>query len=233
MRHFIFCHGFGFNNNFWCKLTPYFSQERCTYLDLGYFNNPSECIADSQNRVIPAGLEATEEACIGIGHSLGLLKLLNTGKSFDCIVGLNSFVNFLGNDPALRNKRNLELELLKQHFIQSPLSTLKRFYKRCGVPSFINQINKEKINTNRLRADLKLLKLNITPPAMIPILIMASEDDEIVPKALVHDNFDPYTNVKIEVTRNGKHRLGLLEVDKLYEKIMSFINDSVTNHSQK
>jgi len=37
MIQFVFCHGFGFNIHFWDNLAPYFAQEKCSFIDLGYF----------------------------------------------------------------------------------------------------------------------------------------------------------------------------------------------------
>ena len=215
MINFVFCHGFAFNQNFWCNLTQYFAGEKCTYLDSEYYNSPSSPITENKDKII------------AIGHSLGLLKLLCSGIKFDYIIGLNGFINFLGNDPCLQKKRRVELETLKQNFIKNPLLTLKSFYKRCGVPSFLSQIDNKKINLDTMLMDLHLLNSNINLPTNIPVLILGSEDDKIVPPALIYDNFDHYSNAEINITNKGKHGLGYLEEAYIYKKIMSFIDDRI------
>lgn len=217
MRHFIFCHGFGFDHDFWNNLVPYFAQEKYTYLDHEYLNKPTSFISENQEQII------------GIGHSLGLLKLLQFYKNFDCLIGLNGFVNFLGNDLYLKNKRYLELELLKQHLIKNPIATLRAFYNRCGIPSFINKINKEELNLDLMLSELELLTLNLTPPASTPMLIITSKNDEIVPVEVVYDNFLPYPNAKLVVTDCGQHGLGFLEEHYVYKEIMSFIDENCTD----
>lgn len=219
MRHFIFCHGFGFDHDFWNNLVPYFAQEKYTYLDQRCLNQPTTFITKHQERVI------------GIGHSLGLLKLLQFYNNFDCLIGLNSFVNFLGNDLCLKNKRYFELELLKQHLINNPIATLRAFYHRCGTPSFIDKINRETLDLDLMLSDLELLTLNLTPPASTPMLIITSKNDEIVPLKVVYDNFLPYPNTKIVVTNHGQHGLGFLEEYYVYKEIMSFIDERFTNYS--
>ena len=217
-KHFVFCHGFGFDKNFWSNLAPYFAKEQCTYLDLGYFGNKCEFnSAESKLQLV------------GIGHSLGLTKLLNLNKNFDYLIGLNSFTNFLGNDLTLRNKKAGELDMLKKNFIKCPLRTLKNFYRRCGLPSFINHAQPEKLNPSKMLTDLDSLFISITPPKNTPILIIGSENDEIVPPVVLHDNFSNCSNIKVEITPSGKHALGFLEVDKIYKKIISFIDNAAEN----
>lgn len=217
-KHFVFCHGFGFDKNFWSNLAPYFAKEQCTYLDLGSFGN--KCEFNS---------EESKLQLVGIGHSLGLTKLLNLNKNFDYLIGLNSFTNFLGNDLTLRNKKAGELDMLKKNFIKCPLRTLKNFYQRCGLPSFINHAQLEKLNPGKILTDLDSLFISITPPKNTPILIIGSENDEIVPPVVLHDNFSNCSNVKVEITPSGKQALGFLEVDKIYKKIISFIDNAAEN----
>ncbi len=213
MKHFIFCHGFGFDKSFWDNLSPYFGQEKCSYLDLGYFEKPCKYVKSCGDQVI------------GIAHSLGLLKLLNLSEEFDYLIGLNSFINFLGNESKLRKKRGEELDLLKKHFTQSPLNTLKRFYQRCGITSFIDIKKINKISIDKMLTDLDFLSMSMEVPKSTSILIIGSEDDPIVPPVILHDNFDKYLNVRLEIIPKGKHSLGFWQIDEVHRKIMDFIGD--------
>ena len=119
--------------------------------------------------------------------------------------------------------------MLKKNFIKCPLRTLKNFYRRCGLPSFINHAQPEKLNPSKMLTDLDSLFISITPPKNTPILIIGSENDEIVPPVVLHDNFSNCSNIKVEITPSGKHALGFLEVDKIYKKIISFIDNAAEN----
>ena len=212
MRHFIFCHGFGFNYHFWDNLASYFVNGKCTFLDLGYFKEPSYCI------------DTLEGEIIGVGHSLGVLKLLKLQERFDCLIGLNGFVNFLGNDLCMRNKRQLELEILKKNFQKNPRITLKNFYKRCGVSSFTQFAKLEELDLEAVMSDLELLTLNFAPPS-IPMLIIAAKNDVIVPPEITHDNFPPYSNVEVDIIDKGQHGLGFLEASYVYKSIKEFVDE--------
>ena len=212
-KHFVFCHGFGFDKDFWKNLAPYFAQEQCTYLDLGYFASNPHHFSHSNN--------ASQLLTIGIGHSLGLTKLLQSGQQFDYLIGLNSFINFLGNNADLRKKREVELALLTRHFIKSPLNTMHNFYQRCGVAAEVGKI--EKINTAIAINDLQFLKQSFDVPPNIPTLIIGAYDDVIIPTALLHDNFAHYPNVVVQIIANGMHALGLLHADLISQKIKSFV----------
>lgn len=207
---YVFCHGFGFDKNFWKNLSPYFFEKKCIYLDLGYF----------EEKVEPC-LNGTDTKFIGIGHSLGLLKLLQLNINFEYLIGINSFVNFLGNDQELQTIRKNDLQVLKDNFIVSPDTTLKNFHRRCGMPYEIKNINKQ-IALN----DLNLLFTKFDVSHKTPLLVIGSSDDVIVPKKIIYDNFESYSNVSLQIIDGGKHGLGFFKADSIYEKIMSFVNDT-------
>lgn len=211
IRHFVFCHGFGFDKSFWGNLAPYFTVGKSSFLDLGYFGEKSKM------PIIEDG-----EILIGIGHSLGLTKLLNFNKKFNYLVGLNSFVDFCGNAPGLRDKRKEELELLQKLFVQDATRTLKRFYQRCGVDWDINKL--AKLNKDTALKDLESLLQGYELNNNTPMLIIGSRDDVIVPEEILQDNFSAYKNVTIEIMDFGKHGLGWLDADKIQKKIKKFIH---------
>jgi pimeloyl-[acyl-carrier protein] methyl ester esterase len=211
MRHFVFCHGFGFNSHFWDNLAPYFANEKCSFIDLGYFKNPSSKI------------EFHGEKIIGIGHSIGFQKLLELNIDFDCLIGLNSFTDFLGTDPSLRTKRQIELKALEQNYIKNPRNSLEAFYKTCKIK--FNEYTE--LDLDLLLSDLKSLNLKINIPD-IPILIMATDKDPIVPRQIIEDNFAHRSNVEIDMLNNDSHVLGFIQPTYVYEKIMSFLYNAKT-----
>lgn len=209
-RCFIFCHGFGFDSSFWDNLRPYFKQQDCYDLDLGYFGEPLSELPESE-----------ESEFIGIGHSLGFSKLLALKINFKYLIGLNGFVNFLGRNSALNNKRKAELDMLKEHFNLSPVNTLKNFYKRCGVAFSYKKL--ANLNKDKLLIELDDLSKNIDVPHL-PILIISATEDVITPLELIEDNFFDCKKVRVE-TLNSKHGLGFLNAPVVYQRIRSFLND--------
>lgn len=208
---FVFCHGFGFDKSFWDNLRPYFIEEECAYLDLGYFAEQDQF-----------DLTKYKGRLIGIGHSLGLIKLLNFYENFESLFGLNSFIDFLGNEEVLKIQRKCKLKFLMNQFNKSPFSALSNFYSNCGMP----RLNKEfkYLNIARAREDLNLLTSQTILPKEIPLTIIGSKDDIIVPPELIYDNFRNYCNVSIDIMGEGKHALGFLQPRIIYEKIINSSN---------
>lgn len=212
MTHFVFCHGFGFDTNFWERIVPYFSQEKCSFIDLGYFNNRTE------NHYLH------NQAIIGIGHSIGLSKLVSIYSNFDCIIGLNSFVNFLGSDQAIYQKRQTELKALRLSFLKDADTTLRNFYLRCGAAELIEGNDFFNLDLDLILSDLQWLQKEYKLPE-VPTLILSSDDDIVVPHSITSDNFSKQSWVKQDGIIDAGHALGFRKPVEVYEKIMSFLDD--------
>ena len=162
---------------------------------------------------------------IGIGHSLGLTKILLTHQQtplkFNALIGLNSFVNFLGFNSDLRQKRQHELLSLQKQFTLSPTRTLARFYKNAGI-LFNSSLIPLPGNITSLNQDLNLLKESIILPNHIPVLILGSENDNIVPPELIHDNFSPHNNITLKFHHSGQHNLAQLHPEWVSHAIQEF-----------
>lgn len=191
MQKFVFCSGFGFNHNFWKHLISFFENKQYLYLD------------DNLN---------VDGDLIGIGHSLGMVKLINSGIKFQRMIGLNAFTNFLGNNEKLRRRRMHELNMFESELMRNPQLTMQKFYERCGYLSNSNEIK----NLNLL--DLKFLKMSVI--ASENTLIITSDNDTIVPLELIQDNF---SDNQIKIIKNAKHMLGYTEAAIVYKEIMNFL----------
>lgn len=204
MYEFIFCHGLCFDSSVWNPLIRYFKGNILHLIDLGYFNRPS---------ILP---DLSGKKLVGIGHSLGLIKLIDLELNFDHLIGINGFINFLGNDAKLRSNRSAGLRAFRRSFISDPIKIVKDFHDRCGV-----KINFSDINYELILSDLDLLKekRNLNTKTFI----FTSKDDLVVPLELAKDNFTDNNLVKLEINNFGKH--GILQPKIIYEKIISFIND--------
>jgi pimeloyl-[acyl-carrier protein] methyl ester esterase len=213
MTHFVFCHGFGFDTQFWERIAPYFSQEKCSFIDLGYFGNRVDNTYLCNQRVI------------GIGHSIGLSKLLSMYSNFDYLIGLNSFVNFLGSDQIERKKRQKELNALRLSFLKDPDSAIRNFYIRCDIEELIECTDFSNLNLDLILSEFEWLQKEYKLPE-VPTLILSSNDDLVVPHTITSDNFSKQQYIKIDSIMNGGHALGFRKPLEVYRKIMSFLNDT-------
>ncbi len=210
---FVFCHGFGFDSTFWNPLRPYFSRMNTVYLDLGYFGESSS-LAKTE-------LYDQSTEYIGIGHSLGLMKLMSLNIPFKCLIGLHGFVNFLGFNTQLHRRRQRELMHLTGQFSSSPELTLGQFYQRTGVD--FNVPKTGLLNRMKLLDDLTSLAHPVPVPADIPMLVLGSNDDKIIPPELIEDNFAHHPHVTIDILNQAQHGLGYLQPDVVYQNIMRFL----------
>ncbi|AXI24641.1 Pimelyl-[acyl-carrier protein] methyl ester esterase [Cardinium endosymbiont of Sogatella furcifera] len=210
---FIFCHGWGFDHKFFEPLIKeYFSNLCCYCLDLGYFGK--------ENLRLPSN-----NTLIGVGHSLGFIKLISLKVKFTALIGIHAFINFLGFDSELHKKRKLELKTMIKHFQITPIDTLASFHKRCGINYDISNC----LNKIKLMKDLELLTAAYPLPD-IPLLIIGSKNDTIVPTELVFDNFSKY--VRVVVHNEGYHSLGLYGRHFVHEQIISFV-DGISESTHK
>ncbi|MGL9725289.1 MAG: hypothetical protein ACR5KV_00645 [Wolbachia sp.] len=101
-------------------------------MDLGYFGE--------ENLDLPE-----DSTFIGVGHSLGLIKLAYLNVEFNVLVGIQAFVNFFWIlICGYTKKRKLELKAVIQRFQIDPMGTLTSFHKRCSVIyNSFNQLNKQ------------------------------------------------------------------------------------------
>ena len=184
MTHLVFCHGFSYSPNYWINLTALLENFTIHHMDLGYY----------EDLKIPE----IKEPVIGIGHSLGLIKLMQQNFRFKALIGLNGFVNFLGTGLRLRNRRSLELDTFEHLIRTSPNLALKFFHNRCGV-----NLNPSNINKERLLGDLDCLRQSFPVPNNLTLL--AAQNDIVCPPELIQDNFGTQNITMLE---SGRHSLG-------------------------
>lgn len=218
----IFCHGFGFNIYFWNNLLDYFQDYNISCLNLGYFNDEhNDAILFELERIKADIIKTPYKKIIGVGHSLGMIKLVQSGINFDALIGLNSFISFLGYSSILRSKRIKELDFFRQNLFKSPKSCLAHFYNRCGITDYrLYDLNL--LNINKLNFDIDELSKEYSFKENIPTLVLGAKDDIVVPENVLHENFDSLPNVKLEILKSGKHGLGYLEYESVANRIKCF-----------
>lgn len=211
---FIFASGFAFNNTFWAPIISRF-KENLPSFNYYYLENlpPNSNCCNTH----------TPLQCIGIGHSLGLIKLLNASLPFTHLIGLNSFTNFLGNAPHLNKQRTEEYNLFKKQFNKNITVTLKKFYSRCGLLDDSFLLRTAHNTCTQLEKDLNLLTKKVSFPLNTKNLIINSLDDQVVPDSITNDNFSNQTNVQIKKLNHGKHTLGFVHTEAICTEIIDFI----------
>lgn len=194
---YLLCRGFGFTNDYWENLIPLLDDKFDFFAD-GFVPNPNE-------------------KYVGIGHSIGFLKLNNSGIKFKALIGLQGFLNFCGTASPKKEILQENLNRIIELFSKNPENSLKFFYKACGYEKNIPA----EISQKRLISDLKMMKLSFTHCGAAT-LIIGSEQDTIVGKDILEDNFEHLCPLKFI---NGvNHTLGFSKPQEVYGTIKIFLN---------
>lgn len=205
-RIFIFSSGFGFTQKYWQFLAPRFQEDEIVYFE--------EHIPSS------FGTDRNIEY-IGIGHSLGFLKLVQSNINLKYLIGLNAFTHFLGKGHFLFKKRKREYDIFKANFQNNPRLTMQKFYKNCGSAEYEENFND--LNIENLVKDLNLLESYIDINRNCPIMIVNSTDDNIVPEEITRDNFAANNNLTRCLLAHGGHMLGYRNSEEIFKLIKGFI----------
>ena len=194
MTGFIFCHGWGLGPDFfsplWKELQRHYPQSPALFWNLGY-------CGETHTPLPFKGIERW----VGIGHSLGFAKLLESRLPFKGIIGLQAFVNFLGTDPALHKRQTLSLRAFSRNFRANPLTALASFRHTVGEMERCNSVN-----LRQLEEDINFLKHDYSCllPSL-PTLVIGNEHDPVVLPSLLKDNFHPYPDVNVIINREAGH----------------------------
>ncbi|MGL5784001.1 MAG: hypothetical protein ACRCYZ_00710 [Alphaproteobacteria bacterium] len=215
MIGFIFCHGWSYAPSYWDSLKLFFQNHPTTMWNLGYYQ---------ENICLLSPKEKEGIFWVGVGHSLGFAKLLESGFFFDALVGLQAFTCFLGHDSVLHHRRTKEYLFFKEQFQASPLSHVQDYHH------FSDAVLPEKyyplLNQDRLLNDLKALQTDYTPffeRLHKPTLILGSKGDTVVPQALLEDNFEPHPWVELKIHPSKGHALGYHQTLWVAEQIQRFL----------
>ncbi|GHT92742.1 hypothetical protein FACS1894122_06970 [Alphaproteobacteria bacterium] len=223
---FVFHHGWGYDSSYWDNLAPLFKDFPCRFLDqrdVGSVYFPGSRFNAAELPAYPAAGSEAENAhsativtleWIGIGHSIGFVKLLEKEKNLRAIVGLQSFVNFLSDDPQLHRKRSMILEKTIAAFEKYPVEVWREF--RQDSP----EISLEQLNYDLLLEDLKKLRLKYFVPAGLEHMILATRDDPVLDAAVVEGDFPD----KVKFLECPGHCLGYKNAKAVYDEIMKFVD---------
>jgi pimeloyl-[acyl-carrier protein] methyl ester esterase len=166
--HFVLVHGWGFHAGIWADVVPRLEGADVTLVDLGFVSGG------------PAGKTEWPPDAIAVGHSLGLLWLLQQGGGrFRAMVSVQGFDCFCCHIAPSR------IEALKRGLEREPRGTLQAFWRSCGAAGFALP---EALNLDRLKEGLDWLMhwdaRKAKDQLQCPILALASRDDAIVPASM-------------------------------------------------
>ena len=165
---FVLVHGWGFHAGIFSDLINHLDGAETTLIDLGFVSRG------------PKGASDWPSDAIAIGHSLGLLWLLEQGRGrFSGLVSIQGFDCFCCHIAPSR------IAALKRGLEREPGETLQAFWRSCGASGFALP---EALNVARLDEGLDWLMHWDAQKAKhelaCPVLALAARDDAIVPASM-------------------------------------------------
>jgi pimeloyl-[acyl-carrier protein] methyl ester esterase len=166
--HFVLVHGWGFHAGIWADVIGHLGGAEVTLVDLGF-------VAGG-----PKGEVEWPADSIAIGHSLGLLWLLERGHGrFRALVSVQGFDCFSCHIAPSR------IAGLRRGLARNPGETLQAFWRACGASGFAWP---DALNAARLDEGLDWLMhwdARAAKAALdCPVLALAARDDVIVPASM-------------------------------------------------
>jgi pimeloyl-[acyl-carrier protein] methyl ester esterase len=164
----VLVHGWGFHGGIFADFIGHLEGAEVTLVDLGF-------VAGG-----PKGASEWPEDAIAVGHSLGLLWLLERGRSrYRALVSIQGFDCFSCHVAPSR------LAALKRGLEREPAGTLQAFWRSCGASGFALP---EALNVAKLDEGLDWLMTWDATKARkelaCPVLALASRDDVVVPPSM-------------------------------------------------
>lgn len=161
---------------------------------------------------------------VAIGHSMGVLRLLR-GLPPGCIglVSINGFPRF-GAAPDFAEGVPLRmLDRMIKRLSADPAAVLQDFRQRCGEASAFGELQ-----FDPLARDLNALRDEDQRPALaalsVPLLVLAGQDDPIVPPAMTRAAFDGRADAERHERAGGGHLLPVSDTAWCAHHISTFID---------
>ncbi|MBF0610243.1 MAG: alpha/beta hydrolase [Magnetococcales bacterium] len=207
-------HGWGFSPGFWRPLMAQLPGWRVVRADLGYYGPTSH-------------LQPPEEPHIAMGHSLGFLHILRqlggAGASCRGVVGINAFARFSRCENFPQGIHPRILERMMRQMSQQPGEVLQEFRHRSGWESGVEIPTS--LQMESLLAGLRFLLeedgRSLLKKIDHPLLILASQDDQIVPPSLTHASFPAPMDLRWH--KEGGHVLPLLHPQWCSEQLLDWL----------
>jgi pimeloyl-[acyl-carrier protein] methyl ester esterase len=202
---FVLVHGWGFHAGIFADFVAHLDGAEVVFVDLGF-------VAGG-----PKGKTEWPSGAVAVGHSLGLLWLLQQGggrfKGLVSIQGFDCFCCHVAPSRIAALKRGLE---------RDPGGTLQAFWRSCGAAGFALP---EALNVARLDEGLDWLMhwdaRRAKDELACPILALAARDDPIVPASMSEAI---WKDTRIEWSQDGGHVLPLRHPRWCARHVLEFAN---------
>ncbi len=205
---FVLQSGFAIGNWYWDN----FIQNMLCDCEYAYLDNFNQSIYDA------------DCVFVGVGHSLGFAKLISAKNiNFDILVGIQAFVNFCGFDARLRTVRMNALDAMRNQYLARGTDVIYEFYDICGISDMKSMFHEtaplETLN------DFDMLYRSYKIPVNTMTIILHSDQDDIVPKSVIQDNFAGISGVNIFHVEHDMHNLGYEKSDTIFSIIYEIVNE--------
>lgn len=207
----LFVHGWAFDASVWTPLRAELGDWPHAVADAGYFGAAQS----------PA---AGTGPVIAIGHSMGVLRLLRDLPA-DCVglVSINGFPRFGAAPDFDAGVPRRMLDRMMKRLSTDPVAVLQDFRERCGDASAFDAPRQEP-----LARDLEALRDEDQRDALaalpVPLLILAGQDDPIVPAAMTQAAFGGRAGDERHDLEHGGHLLPVSAAPWCARHIAAFID---------
>lgn len=218
MTGLVMHHGWGLDGRFFTPLAEALSAYPQALADSGYTGRPW----------LP--IRRGETAWVGIGHSLGFARLLEevamAPGRYRALVALGGFTRFCETMPGSGGTPPRVLARMLRAFAKAPVEVLADFLQRSDLIHLMPE-SPSCLDLPRLAQDLtRLAMLDMQQQLAacpLPVLVLASRDDPIVPPALTEACFAEHPLARLVWCEQGGHALGHAEAAWCADQIGRFI----------
>jgi len=225
----LFVHGWAFDASVWTPLRAALADWPHAVADAGYFGATPAVIdpvtgpvTDTDSITGPDTAPVTGPV-IAIGHSLGVMRLLRSLPS-NCVgvVSINGFPRFSAAPDFEAGVPRRMLDRMMKRLSTDPAAVVQDFRERCAEASVLGEPRLEP-----LARDLELLRDDDQRSALaalpVPLLILAGEDDPIVPAAMTQAAFGGRVGDERHDLEHGGHLLPVSDAPWCARHIAGFI----------
>lgn len=219
----LFVHGWAFDASVWTPLRAELADWPHAVADAGYFGATPAVIDPVTGPITDPAIAPITGPVIAIGHSLGVMRLLQSLPS-NCVgvVSINGFPRFSAAPDFEAGVPRRMLDRMMKRLSTDPAAVVQDFRERCAEASALGEPRLEP-----LARDLELLRDDDQRDALaalpVPLLILAGEDDPIVPAAMTQAAFGGRVGDERHDLEHGGHLLPVSDAPWCARHIAGFI----------
>ncbi|CAB3733645.1 alpha/beta fold hydrolase [Achromobacter kerstersii] len=219
----LFVHGWAFDASVWTQLRAALADWPHAVADAGYFGATPAVIDPVTGPITGPDIAPINGPVIAIGHSLGVMRLLRSLPS-NCVgvVSINGFPRFSAAPDFEAGVPRRMLDRMMKRLSADPAAVVQDFRERCAEASVLGEPRLEP-----LARDLELLRDDDQRSALaalpVPLLILAGEDDPIVPAAMTQAAFGGRVGDERHDLEHGGHLLPVSDAPWCARHIAGFI----------